>query len=44
MLANDRKVRKGALHILNDKPDARTNKPIAQFTIDPLARITSSRT
>jgi transposase-like protein len=30
-------VRNGAVHILDYKPDARTNKPIAQFTIYALA-------
>jgi hypothetical protein len=31
-------VRNGAVHILDYKPDARTNKPIAQLTIYALAR------
>jgi ATP-dependent exoDNAse (exonuclease V) beta subunit len=30
-------VRNGALHILDYKPDARTNKPIAQLAIYALA-------
>ena len=30
-------VRNGAVHILDYKPDARTNKPIAQLTIYALA-------
>jgi ATP-dependent exoDNAse (exonuclease V) beta subunit len=30
-------VRNGAVHILDYKPDARTNKPIAQLTIYTLA-------
>lgn len=30
-------VRNGAIHILDYKPDARTNKPIAQLTIYALA-------
>jgi ATP-dependent exoDNAse (exonuclease V) beta subunit len=30
-------VRNGALHVLDYKPDARTNKPIAQLTIYALA-------
>jgi hypothetical protein len=30
-------VRKGAVHILDYKPDARTNKPIAQLAIFALA-------
>jgi hypothetical protein len=30
-------VRNGAVHILDYKPDARTNKPIAQLTVCALA-------
>ena len=30
-------VRNGAVHILDNKPDARTNEPIAQLTIYALA-------
>jgi ATP-dependent exoDNAse (exonuclease V) beta subunit len=30
-------VRNGAVHILDYKPDARTNKPIAQLTVYALA-------
>ena len=30
-------MRNGAVHILDYKPDARTNKPIAQLTIYALA-------
>jgi ATP-dependent exoDNAse (exonuclease V) beta subunit len=30
-------VRNGAVHILDYKPDARTNKPVAQLTIYALA-------
>jgi ATP-dependent exoDNAse (exonuclease V) beta subunit len=38
-------VRNGAVHILDYKPDARTNKPIAQLTVYALAlaRLTSIR-
>jgi ATP-dependent exoDNAse (exonuclease V) beta subunit len=38
-------VRNGAVHILDYKPDARTNKPIAQLTIYALAisRLTGIR-
>ena len=32
-----RQVRNGAVHILDYKPDARTNRPIAQLTIYALA-------
>jgi hypothetical protein len=32
-------VRNGAIHILDYKPDARTNKPIAQLAIYALTRL-----
>ena len=36
-------VRNGAVHILDYKPDARTNRPFAQLTIYALARLAGLR-